>query len=403
MCGIALRLAQKMGLHRDGVHLKLSVFETEMRRRLWWYLAHLDFRTADLLGTRPSMDIYTGDAGRPLNVEDEDLYPEMPSFPKERRAITPMVMCLVRCDLSDALQRLSGSGAGSAYDGGGGGGVSWGKIGAASSLTTDEKDTFIDEMEEAFETKYLRYCDPSRPLDVLVSCMVRAAVCNMRLYAHNPRRFADAGGCVPEAERQLAFTNASKLLEYASLVVENKGLRKYEWRINTTYLWDKILYVLIEARHRRLAYEVDRLWELIGRVFSHYPDVFGEAAATHGSSAAAVYTALSKWTLEVWDGYVDAKRAENMLVPEEPDYIRAMKRRQRQREEATAAKVREKAVAEERNAIEKNQIGAPAEVFDGSSGFGGFSNLESFEMNLDEWVSWEQLISEQNGIYAGGY
>ncbi|KAJ2955154.1 hypothetical protein NQ176_g11418 [Zarea fungicola] len=92
-----------------------------------------------------------------------------------------------------------------------------------------------------------------------------------------------------------------------------------------------------------------------------------------------------------------------MLVPEEPDYIRAMKQRQRQRDEAIAAKSREKAVAEERDAIEKNQIGAPADIFDGDGGFGGFSNLESFEMNLDEWVSWEQLISEQHGLYAGSY
>ncbi|KAM3499204.1 hypothetical protein MY10362_007513 [Beauveria mimosiformis] len=122
----------------------------------------------------------------------------------------------------------------------------------------------------------------------------------------------DAGGQVTEAERNVAFHNASKLLEYASMVGENPSLRKFEWRLNSTYLWDKILFVLIEARRKRPGPDVDRVWELIGRVFWQYPDAFGQ------SSAKAVYKALSKWTLEVWDGHVAAKRAQGMPDPEEP-------------------------------------------------------------------------------------
>jgi hypothetical protein len=48
MTGVAVRLGQTMGLHRDGITLGLSPFETEMRRRLWWHLVHLDFRAADM-------------------------------------------------------------------------------------------------------------------------------------------------------------------------------------------------------------------------------------------------------------------------------------------------------------------------------------------------------------------
>ncbi|ATY62167.1 C6 transcription [Cordyceps militaris] len=379
LCGIALRLAQKMGLHRDGTLLGLSLFETEMRRRLWWYIAHLDFRTSDLLGAKPSLDIHTGDAGVPWNVEDEDLQPSMTEVPKDRKAITSITMCLVRCDLSKSLQRLSGMAGTSA--------ASWGDIGTASNMSAAEKDALIDGLEDKFETKYLRYCDPSRPLDVLVTCMMRAAICNTRLFAHNPRRFADSGGQVTEAERGVAFSSAAKLLEYASMVGENRSLRKFAWRLNPTYLWDKMLFVLIEARRRTRSPDLDRVWALIGRVFSQYPDAFGQA------SAQAVYQALSKWTLEVWDGYVAAKKAEGMPEPEEPAYIGAMREKL---EMATPAKARKEQGVGNTSIMntgpEKTQ-----EVPLNAECFGEFPDLGSFEMDLDQWVNWEQLVSEQSG------
>lgn len=383
LCGVALRLAQKMGLHRDGTSLGLSLFETEMRRRLWWYIAHLDFRTSDLLGAKPSLDIHIGDVHVPWNVEDEDLHPSMTEVPKDRKAITSITMCLVRCDLAKSLQRLSGSSTTVA---------SWGDIGSNSNVTLDDKDALINEIEDKFETKYLRYCDPSRPLDILVTCMIRAAICNTRLFAHNPRRFADSGGQVTEAERDTAFHNASKLLEYASMVGENQALRKYEWRMNSTYLWDKILYVLIEARRRTLSPELDRVWELIGRVFSQYPDAFGQ------SSAQAVYAVLSKWTLEVWDRYIAAKRAEGMFEPEEPAYITAMKGKKENADEGAAVQVKEQDAAS-KEALGSAPEGAQAAEFVEAGEFGGFSELGLFEMNLNEWVNWEQLVSEQNGFY----
>ncbi len=388
LCGIALRLALKMGLHRDGISLGLSLFETEMRRRLWWYIAHLDFRTSDLLGAKPSLDIHIGDVGLPWNVEDEDLQPSMTEVPKDRKAITSITMCLVRCDLAKSLQRLSGTVKSVA---------SWGDIGSNSNVASADKDTLIDEIEDKFETKYLRYCDPSRPLDILVTCMIRAAICNTRLFAHNPRRFADAGGQVTPAERDMAFRNASKLLEYASMVGENQALRKFEWRLNSTYLWDKILFVLIEARRKTVSSDLDRVWDLIGRVFSQYPDAFGQ------SSAQAVFKVLSKWTLEVWDGYVAAKQAEGMLEPEVPAYIKAMREKKKEEEGTmgeggTAAKTKDQEATNKealRNARDDAQAAEAVEA----GGFSGFSDLGSFEMNLDEWVNWEQLVSEQNGFY----
>lgn len=44
--GIALRVAQGMGLHRDGSHFGLDRVKAEVRRHIWWYIIHTDVMTS---------------------------------------------------------------------------------------------------------------------------------------------------------------------------------------------------------------------------------------------------------------------------------------------------------------------------------------------------------------------
>jgi hypothetical protein len=42
MIGLAIRIAEAMGLHRDGEIFPLPALETKLRRRLWWQIYMLD-------------------------------------------------------------------------------------------------------------------------------------------------------------------------------------------------------------------------------------------------------------------------------------------------------------------------------------------------------------------------
>lgn len=384
LSGVAIRLARKMGLHRDGSSLGLSPFESETRRRLWWHLVHVDFRMADLLSSRPSMDLFSCDTKMPLNVADEDLSPEMIDSPPERNGITSVVVCLIRCEIIEFLRKFSSPFAGD---------VRWEVLGSPD-FTTARKDSLISQVEDLLERKYLRYCDPSNSLHTLASIMIRSSICKMKLFAHNPRRYADSGLKIPQSERDIVFANASKLLEYATLVPGNPSLEKYMWQISTSYLWNTILYVLIEARHRKTGPEVDRLWQLIGVVLSKYPQIFEKSTGT-------VYTALRKWTLEVWDDYIAAMRAARLPDPSTPEYINAMRRSLRPPPE-TVSKPKGQT---DPGHIARNPTGhsnfqsrrqdghflADFEPYD-------FSNILSFEMNPNEWLQWEHLVAEEGGI-----
>jgi hypothetical protein len=55
MTGLVVRIAQTLGIHRDGSHFNLPPFETEMRRRLWWQICLLDARSSEDHGCDPTV------------------------------------------------------------------------------------------------------------------------------------------------------------------------------------------------------------------------------------------------------------------------------------------------------------------------------------------------------------
>jgi hypothetical protein len=55
MTGLVVRIAQALGVHRDGSHFGLMPFEIEMRRRLWWQVCILDARSSEDHGCDPTI------------------------------------------------------------------------------------------------------------------------------------------------------------------------------------------------------------------------------------------------------------------------------------------------------------------------------------------------------------
>lgn len=55
LTGLVVRIAQTLGVHRDGCHFGLPPFEIEMRRRLWWQVCILDARSSEDHGCDPTI------------------------------------------------------------------------------------------------------------------------------------------------------------------------------------------------------------------------------------------------------------------------------------------------------------------------------------------------------------
>ena len=82
--GLLIRLATRMGYHRDPKLFQLSAFEGEMRRRTWSLCMQLDLLISFQLGLPSNIQFPTRDTRPPRNLRDSDLDEETMALPPAR-------------------------------------------------------------------------------------------------------------------------------------------------------------------------------------------------------------------------------------------------------------------------------------------------------------------------------
>jgi hypothetical protein len=109
--GVATRLAQRMGYHRDPRHLSinLSPFESEMRRRTWLYVECFDLLQSFQVGLPPVSRAEQTDSETPGNYLETDLDEDMTSLPVPRpySESTPILWYCYKYRLVKVLHRVS--------------------------------------------------------------------------------------------------------------------------------------------------------------------------------------------------------------------------------------------------------------------------------------------------------
>lgn len=85
MLGLTIRLAMRMGYHRDPQHFPgISSFEGEIRRRVWSIMCQLDSLISFQVGVPRTIQDWQHDVELPRNLSDEDLYPGMEQLPPSK-------------------------------------------------------------------------------------------------------------------------------------------------------------------------------------------------------------------------------------------------------------------------------------------------------------------------------
>lgn len=93
LIGVVVRVALRMGLHRDPSHWpNIRPLEAEFRRRLWITLYHMDFFTSTQVGLPRIIKDSQCDARPPTNLFDDDLSFEDDEMPPERPLTSPSIL-----------------------------------------------------------------------------------------------------------------------------------------------------------------------------------------------------------------------------------------------------------------------------------------------------------------------
>ncbi|CAI6088094.1 unnamed protein product [Clonostachys chloroleuca] len=103
--GLAMRAARSLGFHVDGGRLGMPPFRAEIRRRIWWCLNVFERRAHEDYGLPSACDsVQSPSVDLPLNVNDEDLYPDMDSLPQPREGWTSMTPTLINIEAFTAIR-----------------------------------------------------------------------------------------------------------------------------------------------------------------------------------------------------------------------------------------------------------------------------------------------------------
>ncbi|VUC24876.1 unnamed protein product [Clonostachys rosea] len=373
LTGVAIRIGQRIGLHRDGEKLGLPPFEVQVRRRLFFQLLPLEGIASQLSGTGITAVPNDWDTLPPLNINDDQIWPGMTEKPQEQKGATDMIFCMARSTVGSFLAKTSG----------------WLQpAGSHQTQGFDEAERIINEAESAVEEKYIRYCDILNPLHFLTVGSIRSAITAMRLRIRLPKA---RNNTATEAERREMFRLSQKILDTDAAVYAHASLGRYLWHVKPFFLWgswDSLIYTLTSLREAAgwlVPADIDEAWTRVTQVYTNHPDLLKTKQSLH--------VAFGRLTLKAWD----ASRSSNYRS-EEPEFIKNLRSSRKTEGRMRGSRKDPKAVdsAGSSNAFQSMPClaGDSETPSDNSMDAMALDGVNGLDVDLSDWVFWDQLLKD---------
>ena len=251
LTGLLIRMAQALGLQRDGANFEhLTPFEIEMRRRAWWAVCLLDMRSSEDQGMDLTITSGSFDTKIPLNINDADIDPESKQMPAEREGITDMSFSRINCETLVVVRQLMAPGV---------------RDGAAG---LEDKSRLLNEIYQRFERGYFQYTTESGNIIYWVLVTVaRLVMAKMTLIVFLPLLFSSPNEHLSEEIRAKLLVAAIEVAEYNHALNAEQACRQWRWIYQTYTHWHAIVYLLIEISRRPWSPIVERAWIVLHSVW----------------------------------------------------------------------------------------------------------------------------------------
>lgn len=370
LTGVAIRSAQQLGFHREKALTSpsVSVFQAELRRRLWWELTLLESFAAKQCGVMSIISFRSlWDTNRPLNINDSALHPEMQDVPHGVPGITETSFCSARFEVGELTIRYT----------------------SPDRTLQDPRDVdvAIEELQQRLENRLLKHCDPSIPWHKLLRLFCRGALARIKLTVRRHQMFASSGLSLDQ--RDSTFLLCLHLVEAPNSFTRDKALQKYLWQANAFFAIDAFMFLLGEIAYRTieqpLPVPLGTVWAEIEKAFDSQPRLLYDESN-------AIYSAVRNLSLKAWEKTC-GQNAEQAV----PKFIRIL--RSRLATTNTSGEVTHTAAL-------NTSTGDVAETntFDGND----FNfDLDSLDPNWSKiaipddqefWEYWQQFAADETGL-----
>ncbi|RSL41187.1 hypothetical protein CEP53_012909 [Fusarium sp. AF-6] len=311
LSGMVVRIAQKMGYHRDGELLNLNGFETEMRRRMWWLIILHDAKNALVSGLSHSMLPSSWDTRMPQNVNDADLFPGSNEPIQPREGPTEMAFCLISYQIAKFLVHAESL---------------HGTPGLEAAIMGDDyedrdPDMFpsieryrdlVDDLEKGLLEIEARYIDPSAGPVHLAALAIRPMLTSKMREMLVPMREQPEWGTEILDKKDNLFkivlmnnehsTNAYEVMEHAGFL----------WFVKFHFQIDIFTVMTKQLCQRPTGSLADRAWNMVEKIYRFHPELM--------DMNQKVYVVQAQTVLKAWKAREQAFRQAGQPV-ECPSFV----------------------------------------------------------------------------------
>ncbi|KAI0514767.1 fungal-specific transcription factor domain-containing protein [Xylaria bambusicola] len=293
--GMGVRLAQRLGLQRDGAEFGFSPFEVEERRRLWWNLAGFDRRIGEMCGSTITAISTGGNCKLPLNINDADLNTHAKDSPPPHTGATEMIFTLTRLEFAKAPgnDKMKAQ-------------LSAANPQAVTNLADHRLSSYLDQFAHYMEETYLKYCDPKIPVHYMTLLMTRASICKLKVVSGFFRVVITAPLPLPAAESESLLIEAIRMIEYDSMIQAHERLKGFLWYTRMYFPFPAYVCLLGELRQRTTGDLCERAWETI---FEH-----AERRKMTTVTQTPLHLAFSSLFVKAWDAREAAEAANGRTL-----------------------------------------------------------------------------------------
>lgn len=303
MLGIAIRIAQRMAIHNESALAKCTVFEAELRRRLWWALVLFDARISEISGHKCTTLEPSWDCRIPLGLNDTDFRPGMKEIPDIQRPITDTLFVVIRSELGDSIRRAKFH---LEYTN-----PALKPINDAHHESTPES-TKLDTLEKAIEDKYLNFLDPEVPVHFFTIYFTRVMFARWRLL-----QLHSTSSSQSEVQEEVFVSLSLQMLENDTRIVTSPLICGFAWMANLYFPYIAYVQLLLYLRKRPTGKQVEQAWEIMSANYE---------AHMHTEIAPFVET-FTKMVLFAWR----AREAASQVPPVPPKMISIIRQKDRER------------------------------------------------------------------------
>ncbi|KAI1423948.1 hypothetical protein F5Y12DRAFT_754857 [Xylaria sp. FL1777] len=251
LVGAAVRMAECMGLHRDGETYGLTPLETHVRRLVWHQLCFLDIRTCEAQGPKPVIRREDYDTKLPVNCNEDELMATAGASPPEPSdAWTTNTLPLIRFEINEMMRAVW---------------VDRRRLETRRTTLTAVL-TKIENFRRRMSEKYDPLLDVSRPQQRYAKCIMYMLTYRLHIMVLHPY-YANALHPMPPRLSHLLITSGIMVIELAIQLETNPLFQDWAWYMGAYFQFQIAILLATEVFFRPQSREADRIWSCLDYVF----------------------------------------------------------------------------------------------------------------------------------------